>query len=287
MQEFKDKVVVVTGAADGIGLALAKKCAAEGMKVVMADVVEDKLQRAEQNIRMKGASALAVKTDVSKAEDMETLAKKTIDAFGAVHLLFNNAGVGVSGLIWEGTVKDWEWVIGVNLWGVIHGIRIFVPLMLKQDTPCHIINTASAAGLFSGPDQGIYKVTKHGVVSLSETLHHELRKKEAKINISVLCPGMVATRFSAQKRPDAFKEPMEKIDSGSKATRDAIAKLMLEQGMPTDQVADMVFEGIRNDRFYILTHPGFKSFVRTRMEDILHDRTPTNPFAKPEDLVMK
>ena len=177
MREFKDKAAVITGAASGIGRAMADRCVQEGMKVVLADVELEALAKTEASMKASGATVLAVRTDVSQARDVEALAQETLEAFGDVHLLCNNAGVGTSAAIWEITIADWEWVIGVNLWGVIHGVRVFVPIMLEQDTECHIVNTASILGLISGPGSGAYKVTKHAVVTLSETLYHELAER--------------------------------------------------------------------------------------------------------------
>ena len=195
MKEFQGKVAVVTGAASGIGRALAERCAQEGMRVVLAGINEQTLMQASQELQAIGASVLAVQTDVSKAADVEALAQKAFDTYGAVHLLFNNAGVGAGISLWESTLADWEWTLGVNLWGVIYGIRAFVPRMLEQDTEGHIVNTASIAGLVSGPGLGIYRMTKHGVVTLSETLYHELALRGAKVKVSVLCPGFVNTRI--------------------------------------------------------------------------------------------
>src|SRR5262249_53576987 len=202
---------------------------------------------------------------------------KTLEAFGAVHLLCNNAGVGTEAAIWESTIAEWEWVIGVNLWGVIHGVRVFVPLMLAQDTECHVVNTASMAGLISGPRLGAYKVTKHGVVTLSETLHHELAERGAKVKVSVLCPGIVNTQImeSARTRPGHLP-PAEPRGPASGARWEALHRLV-PAGMPPAQVADAVFEALRKDQFYILTHPEGKEAIRTRMEDILQERGPTPP----------
>ena len=275
MKEFKGKVAVVTGAASGIGRAIAERCAQEGMKVVLADVETNALAETEGEIEATGATVLAVLTDVSKPNDVETLAQKTLDAFGAVHFLCNNAGVGSPPMpIWESTLDDWEWVIGVNLWGVIHGVRVFVPIMLEQGTECHIVNTASGAGLGSVAHFGPYAVTKHGVVNLSETLHLLLAKREAKVKVSVLCPGFVTTRIvdSERNRPDKLQ------DAGmpDAAVVEALCEAV-ETGISPTQVADFVFDGIRDERFYILTHPeATKRFVRTRMEDILQERNPEN-----------
>ena len=277
MKDFKDKVAVITGAASGIGRALADRCVQEGMKAVLADVEAEPLATAEASLKASGATVLAVQTDVSQVRDVEALAQKTMEAFGAVHLLCNNAGVGTEAAVWESTLAEWEWVLGVNLWGVIHGVRVFVPLMLAQDAECHIVNTASMAGLIAGPGLGAYKVTKHGVVTLSETLHHELAERGAKVKVSVLCPGIVNTRImeSARNRPGDLP-PTGPRGPASEERWEALRRLV-PAGMPAAQVADAVFEALRKDRFYILTHPEGKEAVRTRMEDILQERNPTPP----------
>jgi NAD(P)-dependent dehydrogenase (short-subunit alcohol dehydrogenase family) len=279
MNEFQGKVAVITGAASGIGRALAERSVQEGMKVVMADVEVEALAKSESVLKASGATVLAIPTDVSQARDVAALAQKTLEVFGAVHLLCNNAGVGMEAAIWESTLDEWEWVIGVNLWGVIHGLRTFVPLMLAQDTECHIVNTASMAGLISGPGLGAYKVTKHAVVSLSETLHHELAERDAKVRVSVLCPGIVNTRImeSARNCPGHIS-PTTTLDPASAARWESLRQLV-PAGMPPVQVADAVFAAIREDRFYILTHPEGKEAVRTRMEDILQERNPTRPWS--------
>ena len=277
MKDFKDKVAVITGAASGIGRALADRCVQEGMKAVLADVEAEPLATAEASLKAFGATVLAVQTDVSQVRDVEALAQKTMEAFGAVHVLCNNAGVGTEAAVWESTVAEWEWVVGVNRWGVIHGVRVFVPLMLAQDAECHIVNTASTAGLISGPGLGAYKVTKHGLVTLSETLHHELAERGAKVKVSVLCPGIVNTRImeSARNRPGDLP-PTGPRGPASEERWEALRRLV-PAGMPAAQVADAVFEALRKDRFYILTHPEGKEAVRTRMEDILQERNPTPP----------
>ena len=277
MKDFKDKVAVITGAASGIGRALADRCVQEGMKAVLADVEAEPLATAEASLKASGATVLAVQTDVSQVRDVEALAQKTMEAFGAVHVLCNNAGVGTEAAVWESTLAEWEWIVGVNLWGLVHGVRVFVPLMLAQDAECHIVNTASTAGLISGPGLGAYKVTKHGVVTLSETLHHELAERGAKVKVSVLCPGIVSTRImeSARNRPGDLP-PTGPRGPASEERWEALRRLV-PAGMPAAQVADAVFEGLRKDRFYILTHPEGKEAVRTRMEDILQERNPTPP----------
>ena len=280
MNEFKDKVAVITGAASGIGRALAERCVRERMKVVLADVELDALKNTEECIKKQAtdATVLAVRSDVSQARDVEALAQKTLDAFGAVHLLFNNAGVAADANIWESDLAEWEWVMGVNLWGVIHGVRVFVPIMLAQDTECYIVNTASIAGLISGPGLGAYKVTKHGVIALSETLYHDLAERGAKVKVSVVCPGIVNTRIldSARNRP-APVPTTESLASPFSARWEALRQLV-PAGMSPVQVADAIFAALRQDRFYILTHTEGKESVRTRMEDILQERNPSLPM---------
>jgi len=201
MKDFQNKVAVITGAASGIGRALAERSARAGMKVVLADVEEDALVRTEKEMRAAGGTVLAVRTDVSKAHDVQALARKTLDAFGSVHLLCNNAGVAVATkAIWETSLEDWQWCLGVNLWGVIHGIRTFVPIMLRQDVEAHVVNTASIAGLLSLPYIAIYNATKHAVVTITESLHHELSLLSSKVKASVLCPGFIRTSIMASYR---------------------------------------------------------------------------------------
>jgi NAD(P)-dependent dehydrogenase (short-subunit alcohol dehydrogenase family) len=273
MKEFKDKVAVITGAASGIGRALADRAAREGMKVVLADIEEGALAQAAEEMRAAGADTLPVRTDVSRAEDVEALAQRTLEAYGAVHLLCNNAGVSaVPTPLWENTLRDWEWVLGVNLWGVIHGVHTFVPIMLAQDVDAHVINKASVAGLGRGGYIVPYGVSKHAVVALSEALHAQLAKRQARVKVSVLCPGMVRTQigYGGRNRPQAFRNPGAETDRMPEDTLEAIAS-----GIPPSQVADQVYDAIREERFYILTDPAWaKSAVRERMEGILAERNP-------------
>lgn len=282
MKNFEGNVAVVTGAASGIGRALVEKCVQEGMKVVLADIEEPALQQVEEEMKARGAQALAVCTDVSQAEAVEALAQKAFQTYGAVHLLFNNAGVGAGTTVWESTLADWQWVLGVNLWGVIHGMHFFVPRMLAQGTEGHIVNTASAAGLISGSRQGAYKVSKHGVVTLTETLALELAAGKARIKASVLCPDFVNTRIldAERNRPAALQNASQRGPlSPADAARVQAIKGLLQQAMQPSQVAEMVFDAIREERFYILTHPtSTKKAVQLRMEDILQERTPTDVF---------
>jgi NAD(P)-dependent dehydrogenase (short-subunit alcohol dehydrogenase family) len=245
------------------------------MKVVLADVEQEALGKAAAEMKASGASVMAVPADVSNGEDVEALARKTLDAFGAVHVLCNNAGVAVGGLCWERTAADWEWGLGVNLWGVIHGIRVFVPIMLAQGTEGHVVNTASMAGLISLPVMSVYSVAKYGIVALSEALHHELALSGAKLKVSVLCPGWVNTQLmdSERNRPAELlneQEPGPTVEAFKETVRG-----LLVAGLTPEAVADHVFNAIRDERFYILTHPDMKEAIRTRMETILEERNPT------------
>jgi len=281
MKDFKDKVAVITGAASGIGYGLAERAAKEGMKVVLAGINEEILLRAEKTLKSNGATTLVVKTDVSKTDDVKALADKTLGTFGAVHLLFNNAGVLVLSTTWESTLADWQWVLGVNLWGVINGIRVFVPLMIEQGTECHIINTASSAGLMVSPKGGNYAVSKHAVVALSETLYLEMEEGGYNIGVSVLCPWAVKSNMleSERNRPLALmNKPEEGLDMADAEVQASIQflKQLHEKAMPPQQVADITFEAIKENKFYILPDvEKFKTMIQTRMEDILREGNPT------------
>jgi NAD(P)-dependent dehydrogenase (short-subunit alcohol dehydrogenase family) len=271
MKEFKNKVAVITGAASGIGRALAENCIRKGMKVVLADIEEEALAQTEQELNTIDGAILSLRTDVSKERDIEVLAKKVISTFGSVHLLFNNAGVGIDKMVLESTIADWEWLIGVNLWSVIFGIRTFVPIMLRQETECHIVNTASIAGLISGPGMAVYKVTKHGIISISETLFCELVQMGAKIKVSALCPGSVNTRIieSARNRPvELQNDPCDDKPESPKAIQD------VKMGLSPQRVAEIAFQGIIDEKFYIFTHPETNLLIQQRMESILKGGSP-------------
>ncbi len=275
MKEFRDKVAVVTGAASGIGQALAKRFAQAGMKVVLADVEAPALEQAAGEIEASGAAVLAVRTDVSKAADVERLAQATLEQFGAVHVVCNNAGVVTAAPSWMNTVADWEWVLGVNLWGVIHGVRVFTPILLAQGVEGHIVNTASMAGMIAGPGMSTYNVSKFGVVALSETLHQELLLFGAPVRVSVLCPGFVNTRIAdaARNRPAELADTAPKLPGAEEMEQ--MGRQLLAAGAPPSLVADVVFDAIREERLYVFPHPEWKEYIRTRMEDILAERTPT------------
>jgi NAD(P)-dependent dehydrogenase (short-subunit alcohol dehydrogenase family) len=275
MQDFRDKVAVVTGGASGIGRAMVDRFAQAGMRIVIADVEASALATAERELRDRGVKVLGVKTDVAKPEDVEALAAKTVETFGGVHVLCNNAGVSVGGPMWEHTLADWEWVFGVNLWGVIYGIRTFVPIMLKQNQPAHIVSTASLAGLTSNAFLGVYNATKHAVVTLSETLAQELAMVGAPIKVSVLCPGFVSTKIadSHRNRPGTLADGADTIQP---AEFEQVIRAAIAGGLDPAVVGNLVFEAIRDEKFYILPHPELtKVRVRDRMEGILENRQPT------------
>ncbi|HEV7735058.1 MAG TPA: SDR family NAD(P)-dependent oxidoreductase [Candidatus Binatia bacterium] len=275
MRDLRGKTAVVTGGASGIGRAMAERFAAEGMRVVLADIEPAALEATAVALRAGGAEVLAVPTDVAQGAQVEALADRAVAAFGRVDVVCNNAGVAVSGPAWQHTVADWEWIIGVNLWGVIHGIRAFVPRMLAQGGPGHIVNTASVAGLTSNPMMGAYNVTKHAVVTLSETLHKDLDLVGASIKVSVLCPGFVQTQIadSDRNRPGALRN----ADEGPRAeSMEQMVRQALLSGLPPAQVAADVLDAIHEERFYILTHPEFAPLIRERVEDILEGRVPSS-----------
>ncbi len=286
MKEFRDKTAVVTGAASGIGLAMAEKFATEGMNVVLADIEEEALIRTAREMKENGATVLAVRTDVSKGAEVEELADKTFEAFGGVHVLCNNAGVSpVTGASWELTEADWQWVLGVNLWGVLHGIRAFVSRMIEQDSEGHIVNTASVAGLLSLPWGSPYCVAKHGVVTLSESMHGELAHVGSKLKVSVLCPAWVKTQLmdAERNRPAELKNQGEATAARPQAvvTEQAV-RALVAGGTEASGIADLVVDAIREERFYVLPHQEWKEQVRTRMEGIIDERNPsTEPAIQP------
>ncbi len=288
--DFKNKTAVLTGAGSGFGLECARIGAKLGMNLVLADVQQDALDKATAEITAMGAQVLPFKLDISKAADVEAMGEAVFKRFGAPHFVFNNAGVGAGGLIWENTLKDWEWVIGVNIMGVAHGVRVFTPMMLeaaKKDPAYqgHIVNTASMAGLLNAPNMGVYNVSKHAVVSLSETLYQDLKLVTDQISASVLCPFFVPTGISQshRNRPDEFRQ------SGVKPTKSQlIGQAMNDQAVGKGKVsaadvAQKVFDAVHTNQFYVYSHPKSIGSVQMRLEDIMQQRNPTDPFShKPE-----
>jgi NAD(P)-dependent dehydrogenase (short-subunit alcohol dehydrogenase family) len=288
MKTFAGRTAVITGAGSGFGLEVSRAAAARRMKVVMADVQQDALDRAAAEIRALGAEVLAQRVDVAHAAEVEALGEATRERFGAPHFVFNNAGVGAGGLIWENSAADWAWVLGVNVMGVAHGLRVFTPLMLEAASmdpsyEGHIVNTASMAGLVNPPNMGVYNASKHAVVSISETLYHDLNLVTDQIGASVLCPFFVPTAIgeSQRNRPQAL--------AGGEPTRSQlIGRAMNDRAVGSGKVsaadvARFVFEAIEERRFYIYSHPKALSSVQTRLEDVVQARNPSDPFAaRPE-----
>jgi NAD(P)-dependent dehydrogenase (short-subunit alcohol dehydrogenase family) len=286
--DFKGKTAVLTGAGSGFGLECARIGARLGMNLALVDVQQDALDKAAAEIQASGAAVLALKVDVSKAAEMETLGLAVQARFGAPHFVFNNAGVGAGGLIWENTTQDWEWVIGVNLMGVAHGIRVFTPMMLEAAAKDpsyqgHIVNTASMAGLLNAPNMGIYGASKHAVVSMSETLYQDLSLVTQQVGASVLCPFFVPTGITQSQRNRPADMAAAK-PTRSQLIGQAMSDKAVGSGKVTAaEVAQMVFDAIAANQFYIYSHPKAIASVQTRMEDIMLARNPTDPFShKPE-----
>jgi NAD(P)-dependent dehydrogenase (short-subunit alcohol dehydrogenase family) len=273
MKSLKGKVAAVTGAASGLGRAMALAFAREGMDVALADV-ED-LGAVEKAVRATGVRAFGMRVDVSRGDQVDRFCSETLSHLQAIHVVCNNAGVSPLGAVWESSVADWQWILGVNLWGVIHGVRAFTPHLLAQDEG-HIVNTASVAGLISPPGMGAYNVTKHAVVALSETLHQDLRERGSAVGVSVLCPAYVPTRIadSERNRPAELKNPLEQASARHEMLKKAVASGKLS----ADDVARAVVAAVKDERFYVLTHPRIKGAIQARMEDILGERAPRNPM---------
>jgi NAD(P)-dependent dehydrogenase (short-subunit alcohol dehydrogenase family) len=290
MKQFENKVAVITGAASGFGKAFAAYGATLGMKLVLADIQQDALDATVSELRSRGAEVIGVRTDVSLAREVQTLADITMRAFGTVNLLFNNAGVGAGGFVWENTEKDWEWVLGVNLNSVIHGVRIFTPLMLDaaaQDAAyeAHIVNTASMSGLVNAPTMGVYNVSKHAVVSLSETLYHDLGLVTDQVHCSVLCPYFVPTGFNQSRR----NRPASLANAQTPTRSQQVAQAMSDKAVNSarisaDEIAQQTYQAVREGDFYIYSHPEAMDPVKQRFEQLLARRNPGDPFAGHPDL---
>jgi NAD(P)-dependent dehydrogenase (short-subunit alcohol dehydrogenase family) len=276
MIDFRNGTAVITGAASGIGLALAQRAVKEGMKLVLADIEGEKLRAAAAAMGLPDDRVFLQTVDVSREEDIARMADETFDRFGEVHLLCNNAGVCMTRVTWEYSAADWEWVLGVNLRSVIHGVRHFLPRMLKQESDSHVVNTASVAGLLSTPGFAAYNVSKHGVVTLSETLYSELAAMNARVGVSLLCPAWVPTGIaqSGRNRQERFGAPAP--ISGTSADYDArMAKAVRSGRLTADDMANAVFEAVAANRFYVIPHAKIRQAIKLRMEDILESRNPT------------
>jgi len=286
MKNCSGQTAVITGAASGFGLEVARIAAARGMNLVLCDVQADALEAAAAEF--EGRPMLVQRVDVSKAAEMEALAAAVKQRFGAPHFVFNNAGVGSGGLVWENTLADWEWVLGVNLMGVVHGVRLFTPMMLEAAAadPAyegHIVNTASMAGMVNAPNMGVYNVSKHAVVSLSETLYQDLALVSSQVHAAVLCPFFVPTGISQshRNRPGEFAATKP---TKSQLVSQAMSDKAVSSGKVTAaEVAAMVFAAMDEKQFYIFSHPKVLAGVQTRLEDVMQLRNPTSPFIdKPE-----
>ncbi len=283
MKELAGKVAVITGAGSGFGREFARLGAREGMKLVLADVQRDALDATVAEVRGAGADVIGEIADVADSGQVAALADRAFQAFGPVHLLMNNAGVGGGGYLWENTDKDWNWVLGVNLMGVVHGIQHFVPRMLEANrhgTPGHIVNTASMAGWLCAPLMGVYNVSKHAVVALSETLYHDLKLAESTIGVTALCPAFVPTGIaeSHRNRPRNLANPAPQTTS-QRMAQAASEKAVSSGRMTAEQVARMTFDAVRENRFYVFTHPQILPTVQARYEAALHGGAPADPFA--------
>jgi NAD(P)-dependent dehydrogenase (short-subunit alcohol dehydrogenase family) len=287
---FQGRTAVVTGAASGFGLETSLLAARLGMNVVMADVMAEPLAAAAREVEALGAAVLAVRTDVRQAADVEALAARAGERFGVPHLVFNNAGVGAGGLIWEHSAADWAWVMGVNLMGVAHGVRVFTPLMLaaeKADPAYrgHIVNTASMAGLVNMPNMGVYNVSKHGVVSLSETLYQDLALVSERVRAHVLCPYFVPTGIARSDRARTDEGAGARVATASQRVAQASVERAVAGGkVSAAEVAQLVFDAVAADRFYIYSHPKALAPVATRAEDIVQGRNPADPFRERPEL---
>lgn len=275
MESFEGKVAVITGGASGIGFAMAKRFAGEGMRLVLADIEEAALQNAAAELTATGVDVLAVRTDVSKFDDVQDLATRAVHRFGKVHIVCNNAGVATAGFLAEATIRDWQWVVGVNLFGVINGVQAFLPILLQQGEECHFVNTASIAGLIVGPGMGIYCTTKHAVVALSEALYHEMQLMQTKVGVSVLCPAWVNTKIvdSGRNRPAMTANATEELGPTAKMLQE-YTRQVVEAGLSPDVIADHVVRTIKEKQFYILTHPEMTPAVQMRLEAIIGGSAP-------------
>jgi NAD(P)-dependent dehydrogenase (short-subunit alcohol dehydrogenase family) len=278
VKDLAGKVAVITGAASGIGLGMARRFASAGMNIALVDIEAEPLEKAAKELEAAGVSVMTSRVDVSKADQMDGLAKSVLDHFGGVHLVCNNAGVGGGGPMWDLAPADWEFVMGPNLWGVIHGIRVFTQTLIDQNEG-HIVNTASMAGLMNAPGMGPYNMTKAGVVAISETLHFDLAETAPGVGVSVLCPGFVRTRIwdSERNRPDELQNPEPRASDEEIELMRGVMRELLEGSMPTEQVADLVHDAVMNGQFYIFTHGRTGAAVEQRMRRMVAGENPELP----------
>ncbi|MBU1444312.1 MAG: SDR family oxidoreductase [Gammaproteobacteria bacterium] len=283
IQDFAGTTAVLTGAGSGFGLECARIGAARGMNLVLVDVQQDALDKARAEMEAAGAQVLACKVDVSDAAQMEKLAADVQQRFGAPHFVFNNAGVGAGGLVWENTTADWEWVLGVDLWGVIHGVRLFTPMMLAAAAKDagyrgHIVNTASMAGLLTPPNMGIYNAAKAAVVSLTETLYQDLKLITDQVGASLLCPYFVPTGITSSERNRPGSLAAGEM-TRSQMIGQAMSNKAVSSGKVTAaEVAQMVFDAVTANQFYVFSHPKALGNVKSRMENIVSGTNPADPF---------
>ena len=285
MQSFQGKTAVLTGAGSGFGLACAHRAATLGMNLVLIDVQADALSAAAAALSPTGVAVMTAVTDVADAAAMDRLADDVMARFGAPHLVFNNAGVGTSGLLWEATTAEWDWVMGVNVWGVIHGVRVFTPRMLEaaKGDPTyqgHIVNTASMAGLLTPPNMGVYNVSKHAVVALTESLYQDLCLVTDQVSASVLCPYFVPTGISQSGRNQPQAVADTELTASKKIGQAMLNKAVQSGKVSAQTVAELVFDAVRDNQFYIYSHPQALSAVETRLKAIVNQKQPPDPFAE-------
>ncbi|MCP4021397.1 MAG: SDR family NAD(P)-dependent oxidoreductase [Desulfobacteraceae bacterium] len=282
MKEFKDKIAVITGAASGIGLAIAEQCAQRKMKIVLSDIEPKALNKVGSDLKAKGADITAVVTDISKVDEVKNLAQATTKAYGKVDLLFNIAGVAAGSTLWESSLNDCKWVIDVNLWGLIHCVREFIPMMIEQKSPCHVVNMSSLAGVMTYHPSAVYHLTKHAVVAVSEQLHHDLAIRQSDIKVSVVCPDFVNTNLmdaeshrqeEYKNDPSTLKKPDGPVDT------EAMFRQLIKNGMPSSKVADQVFDAIINEQFYVFTHPESNPLIQMRTDSLIKGENPVLPPA--------
>lgn len=277
MRDFEGKVALITGAANGFGVEIAKECALRKIKMVLVDIEGEEVELTKKLIEDMGGSAVAVQADVSKYDEVKHMVDVTMETYGRIDLLFNNAGVAVPGVVWELPMRDWEWIVSLNVMSHVCAMKNVIPIMLKQGTPCHIINTASVAGMITSDGMPAYHTTKHAAVALAESVSYDLQKINANIKISVFCPGFVQTdlHHSERHRPDRFRDDTDPYyTSDEYKAGQATAEYVIKTGMPIDSIGMSIFNAIEDDEFYILTHPIYTTLIGKRVKDMLEGKGP-------------